>query len=92
VELLGFLVIDVLLPIPAPLLLKYLADNLFDLLVMQALSHDLMLGLTRSLLVLYLTDEVPLLEAVDLRHPILIILEFLEQFLTTYDLDMDNTF
>jgi hypothetical protein len=42
--------------------------------------------------VLYLTDEVPLLEAVDLRHPILVILEFLEQFLTTYDLDMDNTF
>lgn len=58
--------IDVLLPIPAPLLLKYLADNLFDLLVMQALSHDPKLGLTRSLLVLYLTDEVPLLEPVDL--------------------------
>ena len=84
--------IDVLLPIPAPLLLKYLADNLFDLLVMQALSHDPMLGLTRSLLVLHLTDEVPLLEPVDLRHPILVILEFLEQFLTSYDLDMNNTF
>ena len=84
--------IDVLLPIPAPLLLKYLADNLFDLLVVQALSHDPMLGLTRSLLVLHLTDKVPLLEPVDLRHPVLIILEFLEQFLISYDLDMNNTF
>ena len=80
-ELLGFLVIDVLLPISAPLLLQYLADDLFDFLVVHALSHDLKLGLSRSLFVLYLSDEVSLLESVDLGHPVLVILEFLEQFL-----------
>jgi hypothetical protein len=42
--------------------------------------------------VLHLTDKVPLLEPVDLRHPVFIILEFLEQFLISYDLDMNNTF
>ena len=91
-ELLGFLMIDFLLPVPAPLLLQYLADDLFDLLVVHALFHDLELGLSRSLLVLYLSDEVSFLETVDLRYPVLVILEFLEQFLAKYDLGMDNTF
>ena len=77
-KLLRFLSIYVFLSVPAPLLLEYLADNLFDLFVLGFLPEYFDPGLVYLLFVLELRIEISLSLPGFLGHTVLVKLEFLE--------------